>query len=282
MKSPLQYMGGKFHIANWIISHFPDHKVYVEPFGGAGHVLCQKNPSDFDLEVYNDINGDMVNIFKVLQDEEKAKILLKYLYLTPYSRQYFYDVREEKYKIPVEDEDMQRAYKTLVMMKQSFSGNFMNRKPSWGFNINNIHKNKKAKAFISLPDSLIKLIDRIKEVQIENLDFRDCIRKYDSKDTLFYCDPPYFEKEHYYEGNFGYEDHKELADILNNIQGKAILSYYDFPESMEWYKGWRIVKKLTLAYSEKVKEGQKKQQREELLLMNYGAEEKELVFGFMG
>ena len=268
IKSPLNYIGGKFYLAKWIISHFPTHKVYVEPFGGTAHVLCKKEPSDSTLEVYNDLNEDMVNLFRVLQDESKTEKLLFLLRFTPHSREWFCDLRDCKYLPPGIDESLCQAYRTIVLMKQSFAGNWMNRKASWAFDKKKASVNK---SFFRMPEKLQKLIDRIRRVQIDGLDFRKIIERYDSPDTLFYCDPPYYEKEHYYEGKFSKADHQDLAELLNNIKGKAVLSYYDFPMIKEWYPEpkWRIERRDVCKPSHKVEAGGKRARAEELLIMNY-------------
>lgn len=186
IKSPLNYIGGKFFLASWIIEHFPEHKVYVEPFGGAGHVLCRKDPDISKLEVYNDTCSEIVNMFRVLQDEKKSEVLLMLLELTPHSRKWYCDLRDCKYLPPVVSEDLRQAYRTLILMKQSFAGHWMNRTGSWAFDK---QKGSVSKSFFRMPEKLQNLINRIKKVQIDHLDFRECIKRYDSPDTLFYCDP---------------------------------------------------------------------------------------------
>ena len=233
-KSPITYVGGKYHMAKKIIPLFPQHKIYVEPFGGGAHVLCQKPWSKKIeyLEVYNDVNLELVNLFKTLQSPAKEAEIIRLLELTPHSREFFYQLRDGEYKPKTSGEDVCMAYRILVMMKQCFSGNWMNTKPSWSFN-----KNAK-KATIknhNFPAKIKPLVERLKYVQIEHVDFRDCIKKYDSPDTLFYCDPPYVDVEHYYKGSFGAQDHEDLAEMLNNIKGRAVVSYYDFDGMNEFY-----------------------------------------------
>ena len=269
IKSPLKYIGGKFFLAPWIIEHFPEHKVYVEPFGGAGHVLCRKDPGISKLEVYNDTCSEIVNLFRVLQDEKKSEVLLMLLELTPHSREWYCDLRDYKYLPTVVSEELKQAYRTLVLMKQSFAGQWMNGTAHWGFNKQ--PKGSVSKSFFRMPEKLQNLINRIKKVQIDHLDFRECIKRYDSPDTLFYCDPPYYGKEFYYEVGFGEQEHRELAGLLNSIQGKAILSYYDFEFVSEWYpkNKWRIESKNIQKPSHKVEVGGTRARAEELLIMNF-------------
>jgi len=265
----LNYMGGKYHLAKWIISNFPEHSIYVEPFGGVAHVLVQKYPSK--LEVYNDINIDVVNLFRVLQNKTKREELIGLLQFTPYSRKWLDDIRDGEYKIPTEDEEVRKAYRFLILTRLSFASNIYKHKPTWGYNLK---KDKMIMSFVNFTDKYIyEIIERFKMVQIDMLDFRKVIEKYDSSDTLFYCDPPYWGCEYYYKGEFSKQDHIDLARMLNNIKGKACVSYYDFPELKELYplSKWRIEKRGTFKHSEKVI-GNKRQKSEELLLMNYEKE----------
>ncbi len=270
LKSPLIYMGGKFHLADWILSLLPEeYDVYVEPFGGAGHVILKKEPKG--LEVYNDTCEEMVNIFRTLQNKEKSEELLRLLYLTPHSRKFFYDLHDGVYTLDDSiPEDVRKAYYTLVMMKQSFAGNFQNRKPSWGFETKT-NRAIQAISFSNLPEKLIPVIERLKTIQIEFLDFKDCIKKYDSPKTVFYCDPPYYYREFYYQNGFTKENHRELAEMLNNIEGKCAVSYYYFDGIEELYPQgkWRYERKQTYLRSQKVNNDEEKQKSTEILIMNY-------------
>jgi len=276
IRSPLRYMGGKFYQAKWIIENFPEHDIYVEPFGGAAHVLMQKPFSK--IEVYNDLNESMVNLFKVLQDEELSQQLIKFLYLTPHSRGFFYDVRDMKYTIPTKNEMLQKAYRTCVMMKQSFPANVMSRTPSWSFVRGRTPGSLRAKttaSFNNFPKRLLEVIDRIKQVQIESLDFVECIKKYDTKNTFFYCDPPYLgvaDAEKYYGRKFTMRDHYDLANILKNIKGKACVSYYQRSILDRFYSGWHKVVKGYYKYSGK-SQGSKTPSKE-ILYMNCGDDSK--------
>jgi DNA adenine methylase len=259
-------MGGKSRLASWIISHFPEHKIYVEPFAGAAHIICRKPPAD--LDVYNDINDEMINLFQVLQDNNKTDKLLRLLSFTPHSRRMFEMIRDNDYLPPTSDIKIQKAYKTLVIMKQGFSGDYMNRRPSWSYDR---IKAQTCKSFESLPGSIMRIIQRLRQLQLESLDFRKCIEKYDSPDTLFYCDPPYYGKEHYYSGNFKKQDHIDLANNLNQIKGKACVSYYYFENLRKMYPSpkWKISQKTTTKFAGSVKPDQQRTKATEIILMNY-------------
>jgi DNA adenine methylase len=270
IKSPLRRMGGKNLMAKWIIEQMPEHITYVEVFGGAAHVLVQKTKGLSKCEVYNDCNLRLYNLFKVLQEEKMTEELLNRLYLTPYHRQWLRDVytKTKNQQKQISHPDIEDAYGLLVEMGQTFSGNWDRESfANWSYakkvqNPSNSWKN--------FPSRLISLIDRIKQVQIECLDFRKLIPKYDSQDTLFYCDPPYVSTENYYASSgFGLQEHKDLAEILNGVSGKVILSYYSCDLINDLYPKWRTEYKDTTKYSARVEVGEKRSTARELLLMNF-------------
>lgn len=224
-KSPINWFGGKYYMANDIIKLFPKHKVYVEVFGGAGHILFKKEPSV--IEVYNDIDSGLYLFFKILRDENKANLLKQKLDLTPYSREEFYHCRDTWRD---EQDDIKKVRKWYVTAMQSFSTNFS----TWS------HSKSKSRRGMSqavsqwlgkIEDNLPKAVERLKVVQIENMDYKDLLKKYDGEDTLFYLDPPYIHKTrkmtYQYAHEMEDEQHEEMIDILLHIKGKAILSGYD-------------------------------------------------------
>lgn len=224
-KSPINWFGGKYYMANDIIKLFPEHKVYIEVFGGAGHILFKKEPSE--IEVYNDIDSGLYLFFKILRDENKANILKQKLDLTPYSREEFYHCRDTWKN---EKDEIEKVRKWYVAIMQSFSTNFS----TWS------HSKNKSRRGMSqavsqwlgkIENDLPKAVERLKTVQIENMDYKDLIKKYDGKDTLFYLDPPYIHKTRQMTYQYTYEmtdqQHEEMINILLHIKGKAILSGYD-------------------------------------------------------
>lgn len=224
MKSPINWYGGKYYMANKIIELFPNHKCYVEVFGGAGHILFRKKSSE--IEVFNDIDKGLITFFKVLRDEKKANQLKTLLELTPYSREEFYNCRDTW---ETEQNEIERVRKWYTTVMQSFSSDLS----SWSFSKSKSRRGMSqsvsqwlGKIEKNIPDA----IERLRMVQIENLDFRELIIKYDSDETLFYLDPPYIHDTRKTKRGYQYEmtnkDHKELVNILLKIKGKAILSGY--------------------------------------------------------
>lgn len=212
-------------MANDIIDLFPEHKNYIEVFGGAGHILFKKEQSE--LEVYNDIDDGLVLFFRILRDKEKAKLLKEKLDLTPYSREEFYNCRDTWKN---EKDEIEKSRKWYTCLMQSFSSNFS----TWS------HSKSKSRRGMSqavsqwlgkIEKDIPNAVERLKVVQVEKMDYKELIRKYDSKDTLFYLDPPYIHETRQMTYEYAHEleskQHEELVDILLHITGKAILSGYD-------------------------------------------------------
>lgn len=221
-KSPINWYGGKYYIAKDIIQLFPEHKVYCEVFGGAAHVLFKKPLSP--IEVYNDIDSGLVTFFRILRDEEKTMKLKEKLDLTPYSREEFYYCRDTWRD---ETDEIEKVRKWYVCVMQSFSGNLK----EWSYSKSTSRRGISqtvSKWLTKIDENLPKAIERLRTVQIEHLDYKKCILKYDSKDTLFYLDPPYVEDTRKVPNVYCYEfsntDHQELVKILLNIKGKAVLT----------------------------------------------------------
>lgn len=235
----LRYYGGKFNLAPWIISHFPEHRSYVEPCGGGASVLLQKQRSP--IETYNDIYGDVVNFFKVLR--EQTDELIRQISLTPYAREEY-----ELSKQPCTGE-LERARRFFMGNMLSISGNPL----SSGLRI--------IKNANDARDRVAGVIDQLKVtaarllstpdcmVQIENDTYQRIVTRFDSVDTLFYFDPPYVHsertsiKEYVYE--WATEDHETAADLLRSAAGYVIVSGYACPLYTDLYErhGWQRIDK---------------------------------------
>ena len=260
--SVIKWYGGKHFLLKYILPLIPEHECYVEVFGGAAHVLFSKPPSP--VEVYNDIDENLVNFFRVLRDPEKAKRLQELLRLTPYARKEFYFCRDHLNDPDVDD--VERARRFFVVVRQSFSGNL----EDWSFS----KKQNNAVTYQNYIDTIPKFANRFRNVQIECDDFEQIIRSYDSPQTFFYCDPPYvnetIKRPHPYT-TMTLDDHKRLVDTLLNIKGKAMLSGYDHEVYRPLEKaGWKKikVKRPLVAANSRVTGGRRIHQHEYLWL-NY-------------
>lgn len=237
IKNPiLKYLGSKFIIADWIISYFPQHQTYVEVFGGSACVLLKKLPSHF--EVYNDLNGDIVTFFRVLRNRPSE--LHDAVLNTPFSRAE-YDAAFEMESI---DDELEIARRVVILSWQQYGGYRGGPKSGWAVG------EKRINDWRRFPSLITSTSWRLRHVALEKMNCIDAIGKYDSPDTLFYCDPPYVmstrcKVRKYYRHEMADVDHTTLAKRLNAIKGYAILSGYDGSLYDSLYSDWRKAKKET-------------------------------------
>lgn len=225
MKPVLRYHGSKYRLATWVMSFFPEHTTYVEPFGGAAGVLMQKAPSE--SEVYNDLDNDIVNVFKVLRDQDQATELARLLTLTPYSRAEFELAYTDAPESPVE-----RARQTIIRAQMGF-GSAGATKGKTGFRQDSARKyGTAAQLWAEYPKSIQQFCQRLQGVLIENRPAIDLISGHDRPDTLFYVDPPYVLDTRVSDGNRFYrhemsdDDHIQLIETLKTAAGLVVLSGY--------------------------------------------------------
>ncbi|MGC2239127.1 MAG: DNA adenine methylase [Pyrinomonadaceae bacterium] len=236
----LKYYGSKFRLASWIISYFPEHKHYVEPFGGAANILLVKDPSL--LETYNDLNSSLVNFFRVLRDSPDE--LIEHIDLTPWARmEYEYCLTEAETDLPVE-----LARKLFFRLWMSISGQFNTCRGSWRRHTNG----KRLFDPNARRENLINASKRLLSVQIENRDALKLIKELDSPETLFYLDPPYVFSTRTTSKAYSHEmtndAHREFAELLYSLQGFVILSGYPSKIYGELFedKGWQRVEREAL------------------------------------
>lgn len=222
----IRYHGGKFRLASWIISHFPEHRCYVEPFGGATSVLLRKKPSE--AEVYNDIDGDVVNLFRVLRDPKKSQALIDACALSPYSRAEFQCAYEPT------DDPIEQARRLIVRATMGF-GSAGATKGSTGFRLDTRRNSATAQTiWARQPDNLAAVASRFSGVLVENRDAIQCMRDHDTPTTLHFVDPPYVQstrvcvaKNSAYRYELTDSQHIELLDVLKDMQGYVVLCGYD-------------------------------------------------------
>jgi len=241
IRSPIKMLGGKGTLRNRIIRYFPPHRVYVEPFGGGGSVLLAKKPAK--IEVYNDKDPRPAELFLTIQNRDTLKRLTELLWLTPYSR-----YEREQARLGWEDEalDVSRAAMYFVNSRQSFGGNI--DRTSWGL-VTTSSARGKAQPVNAYIEAIKKLKDvqrRIKDVTIYNADYWDVIKKYDSKSTLFYLDPPYpksTRRDGYYECDMEELEHKVLINRITKRKGCVVLSGYwnSLYNTLVDDYGWRLI-----------------------------------------
>lgn len=244
----LRWHGGKWRLASWIISHFPKHRVYTEVFGGAASVLMRKARSYG--EVYNDLDGEIVNLFRVLQNPRTADALRDILRLTPFAREEFnlaYEPSEE----PVE-----RARRLVIVGFMGFGSNGHNTEIRTGFRAASKRSGTTpAHDWVGWPEQMGALVERLRGVVIESKPAFQVLAKHDAHDTLHYVDPPYVHetrnrerRQRDYRHEMTDVDHRELAAVLHGLKGMVVLSGYPCPlYDEELFKDWHRIEKETLA-----------------------------------
>ena len=249
MESFIGWIGGKRALRRAILERFPDDEVgrYIEVFGGAAWVLFAKEKKANQLEVYNDINGNLVNLFRCVKYH--CGELQRELEWMLTSREQFFDSKSQLDSQGLTD--IQRAARFFHIIKVSFGSD----RRTFGTNKKNL-----ANAIEYLP--LIQ--KRLQGVVIENKDFENLIRVYDRPGALFYLDPPYHGTEKYYEGSF--TDHERLKAVLSSIKGRFILSYNDDTYVRELYKGYNIEE---ISRNNSLAGKTKTSQFKELIIRNY-------------
>lgn len=250
LKPPICRVGGKSKLRKDIIALFPKHTCYIEPFFGAGWVYFGKEPSK--IEVINDIDKELVNLFKMLKyHAPEVERLLEYEFS---GRDIFEEYKSHSVQYLTE---VHRAIRFLYLITQSFAGKGKN----YGYGTST-----KPSQQIFLKDTLNQLRERLKNTYVENLSFEEIIKKYDREYSFFYCDPPYFETSGY-DNKFDEKDHIVLKDMLANLKGKFLLTLNDHEKVREWYKEFNI-KEVQVNYSvSRATEGRGKYK--ELIITNY-------------
>lgn len=243
----LRYHGGKFLLAPWIVSHFPSHRVYTEAYGGAASVLMHKARTY--AEIYNDRDGEICGLFRVLRDPSQARELKRQLELTPFARSEF----EESYTTA--GDPIEQARRTIVRSFMGF-GSAAASGQSTGFrNDANRSGTTPARDWQNYPDALDFFVQRLRGVVIENRSATELITDFDKPEALHYTDPPYVSATRSgkkrlsatYRFEMSDADHRELASTLQLVKGMVVLSGYRCDLYDELYAGWQQFERPALA-----------------------------------
>lgn len=247
----LRYHGGKWRLAPWIIQHFPPHRVYVEPFGGAASVLLRK-PRSY-AEVYNDLDDEVVNLFRVLRDGQ-AELLVQATRLTAFARCEF------EFAYQPSTDPIERARRLLVRSFMGFGSDGHNMARTTGFRAN-AHRNgtHPAQDWAGMPAVLAAVAERFAGVVIEHRPALDVMAVHDRPDTLHYLDPPYMPETrspksrrgglryHAYTHEMTTEQHTELLLAAARLTGLVVLSGYPSALYAELLPDWETVERLAHA-----------------------------------
>jgi len=278
----LSYIGGKSKIGKWIVPFYPKNmETYLEPFGGMFWCFYNMDLNQYpNLKqvVYNDFNPLNYNLFKCVQNPDKLLKVINSIDCQKQGQDYtpeiyakqFNQFQSEIFKegFKVSDNDYETAAKYVYVLTQVFSGS----KPETSSFID--LKGKYKSKYLTFRDKLSKpdwVEHFLKITEVQNMDFKEVIEKYDSPTTYIYLDPPYWKTENYYSNHdFDRQDHERLAKVLHKVKGKFSLSYYEFELLHEWFPtdnyNWA---KKEFVKAAAAKKGVSQNKSEELLIMNY-------------
>lgn len=249
----IPWIGGKRRLASQILATFPDHTCYVEPFAGAAAIFFSKEP--VKTEVLNDINGDLVNLYRVVQHHLEEFVRQFKWALS--SRQMFGWTQES---VPATLTDIQRAARFFFLQKQAFGGKVQGQTfgtattaPS-GLNL------------LRIEEQLSSAHLRLNGVFIEHLPWHDCLLRYDRPHTLAYMDPPYFGTEGY-GVPFGLHEYTHMAELMRSIKGRAVVSVNDIPAMREAFAGLPM-QRVAIRYTVGVA-GQRGKESGELIIRSW-------------
>lgn len=251
--SPLvPWIGGKRRLAKHLLPMFPEHSCYVEPFCGAAALYFLKDP--VDSEVLNDINGDLVSLYRVVKNHPE-EFIRQFKYSLS-SRQLFNWLNET----PVEPlTDIQRAARFYYLQKLGFGGKVDGRTFGTGTTC------PPRMNYMRIEEDLSIAHLRLSRTYIEHLEWSECIRRYDRPHTLFYCDPPYWGTEGYGVG-FSLDQYDVMAGLAKSIEGRMVISVNDIPEMRKAFDGLNIE---TVGITYTIGGGGKSKPKNELIIKNF-------------
>lgn len=234
----LKYHGGKWRVADWVLAHLPPHHTYVEPFGGAGSVLLRKAPSP--IEVYNDLDDDVVRLFRVLRDPAQAEELRRVVELTPWSRAEFHSCWER----PEGLTDVELCRRLLVRSFQAVGAKRARSRNGWRARADHVSPTG---AWRSWPEQIPRYVERLRAVLIESVPAARLFPLYDSAQTAWFVDPPYlhatraWDHRSIYAHELTFDDHVALLEQLQGLDGAVLLAGYRSELYDDTLTSWRRV-----------------------------------------
>lgn len=257
MKAVMKYPGSKWSIANWIISFFPEHHSYLEPFLGSGAVLFNKPRSN--IETVNDLDGEVVNLFEwIKKDPEK---LAHEIYWTPYAR----EVYEKAYAKNMGGGSLEKAVRFYIRLNMGHGFRTSGEKVGWKNDVQGREKAYASQNWAHLPDKIMQAAERLRGVQIENMAAVELMNRFNYNNVLIYLDPPYMPStrhgKQYRHEMFTEESHEELLETALQHKGYVLISGYDTALYNARLKDW--YRSETTSYSQICSK------KKEILWMNF-------------
>lgn len=262
LRPPVKWHGGKYYLAQRIISLFPAHRIYLEPFGGAASVLLNKHP--VEVEAYNDLDLRITRLFRVLQTQGRE--FVERLQFVPYSQYEF----ESAACYPPNTSDLEKAICDFIRWRQSFGG----RGKSWSYTTKRARGGMAGdvNAWWTSIEQLPEIIERLRRVEILYQPAVDAIRRFDNPDALLYCDPPYLHETRAAHSRDVYgiemtaDQHYELGQILNRCHSRIVISGYPSALYEDMFKSWRRIEFDIANHSAG---GRRKSRKRETLWLNW-------------
>jgi DNA adenine methylase len=242
-----------------LLSLIPEHAAYIEVFGGAAALLLNKPPSA--LEVYNDWDSELVNLFEVVRDDVDS--FIKRADWLLYSRELNEKWKEDLKNGIVSEDRVERALRFWFLMRSSFAAH-----PYKGWAFAKRENRSRPQSIINAVSSIRAIHDRLKTVEIDHLDFRRCIENRDARENFLFLDPPYLDAEEYRLGVFTLQDHTDLANILQHAKSKWLMTIGDHPKIRKLYHGLPMSRVKTHETVSKVI-GNKRPTFKQLIIRNY-------------
>ncbi len=255
MKAIMKYPGSKWSLAGWIISHFPKHHSYLEPFFGSGAVLFNKPRSN--IETVNDLDGNVVNLFRWIRKDPER--LAREIYFTPYSRQ----VYEDAFAADSED-SFEKAVNFYIRLSMGHGFRTNGEKVGWKNDVQGRERAYAAQDWCNLPKKILQAAERLRGVQIDNRPAEDIIEQYDHEKVFQYWDPPYLlgtRHSKQYKCEMSDSQHESLLNKALKSRAKIMISGYDSELYNDMLKGWHRCE--TVSYSQTCTK------KKEVIWMNY-------------
>lgn len=255
MKAIMKYPGSKWRIAKWIISFFPEHHSYLEPFLGSGAVLFNKPRSH--IETVNDLDGNVVNLFEWIKKDPER--LAHEIYFTPYARQVYEDAFAS-----VPEDSFGKAVNFYIRLNMGYGFRITGEKVGWKNDVQGRERAYASQDWCNLPQKIMQAAERLRGVQIENRPAVELIQRFNYQNVLIYADPPYVLGARHgkqYRCEMDDEGHDELLEALLAHKGPVLISGYDNELYNGRLKGW--CRKEIISYS------QVHTKRREVLWMNF-------------
>ncbi len=264
MKAVVKYPGSKWSIAEWIISFFPEHHSYVEPFFGSGAVLFNKGRSN--IETVNDLDGNVANLFECIREDPEK--LARSIYLTPYSREVYEKAFQE-----VPEDKFEAALNFYIRLNMGHGFRTNGEKVGWKNDVQGRERSYASQDWCNLPEKIMQAAERLRGVQIENRPAVDLIPRFNFQNVLIYCDPPYMlntrhGKQYRYEMDA--EEHERLLALLLAHKGPVVISGYETELYNDMLVGWKHFE--ITAYSQACSK------KKEVIWMNYEPPARQMNF----